>query len=390
MAGYIVASYLFSKWKSKLASSSGFNHYNLPVLTHINNKCKFCPRYFSLLLRKVRVFWRNLSTEQKHCLWGVVLGNLPDIDVLGTLMPFCFGSFVDTHRSFTHSLVGAFLFICPVATLVTMKLLGAGFQYSLLMCTLCITSHLLLDVITIYGTKLFWPFSNMSYTVGTSTSLDLGLVATTYAVFSLCRHKIISLPSILYLYVALLLVSQGWKRIWLHKVVQQVGQTGLIGKQYSVAPRHNRDFERLSPPLDASPVPVHATIRREEDCIETWIQPSNTWPNRFYFLSSNSNKRSVDARVISIPICSFPSYFGSGLGYTMVLSKSAMQNLAAGYSRDVSWLLFQDSISTILLIALYHCFYIYVNVRRKGDLRFLWKKLRKTRRILHDISFFTR
>lgn len=94
---------------------------------------------------------------RKAALIGGVLGTLPDLDVL---IPFAdpVDSFV-YHRGWTHS-----LFVHALAA----PLLGEGLVrlfkglrearlLAMLTVFLCLSTHALLDAMTIYGTRLFWP-----------------------------------------------------------------------------------------------------------------------------------------------------------------------------------------------------------------------------------------
>ncbi|MGC4014064.1 MAG: metal-dependent hydrolase [Luteolibacter sp.] len=93
--------------------------------------------------------------------WGAFFGSLPDIDVL-------FGLLVDTswnlilHRGVTHSLfawVAAIAGLSPwLAKLWKKDKVTRGEAAVFIAAT--IGSHLLLDCLTAYGTKLFAPFSN--------------------------------------------------------------------------------------------------------------------------------------------------------------------------------------------------------------------------------------
>ena len=94
---------------------------------------------------------------RKAALTGGLLGSLPDADVF-----WPFDDAVDRfvlHRSATHSLVIQTL-ATPVLgeglRLVARSLRDARWQ-AWLAVFLCLTTHALLDAMTIYGTRLFWP-----------------------------------------------------------------------------------------------------------------------------------------------------------------------------------------------------------------------------------------
>ena len=88
---------------------------------------------------------------------GAALGTLPDLDVVidyGTAI----ANFSE-HRGFSHSLLVLF----PLAILLAWALDRwrpvLGFQRWLLLTSLVLLTHPLLDAFTTYGTQIFWPFS---------------------------------------------------------------------------------------------------------------------------------------------------------------------------------------------------------------------------------------
>jgi inner membrane protein len=104
----------------------------------------------------VAVLGRRLG-PRKAAVVGGVLGTLPDLDVF-----YPFADPVDAfvwHRSATHSLV--------MHTLAT-PILGEGLRllfkplrqarwHAWAAVFLCLTTHALLDAMTVYGTRIFWP-----------------------------------------------------------------------------------------------------------------------------------------------------------------------------------------------------------------------------------------
>ena len=97
----------------------------------------------------------------------------PDIDyVMFRVNPLTF--LAEWHRSYTHSLVlmplwtivltGIFILVLP--GLRKQWLMTAGFT------TLGLASHILLDLLTVYGTKIFYPVSNHAFSLGTTFVID--------------------------------------------------------------------------------------------------------------------------------------------------------------------------------------------------------------------------
>lgn len=109
---------------------------------------------------------------RKALLAGGLFGTLPDADIL---VPFAdpVDSFVG-HRGFSHS-----LFVHAAAT----PILGEGLRLAVrslraerarawLAVFLCLTTHALLDAMTIYGTRLFWPIWPEAVGLGSMFIID--------------------------------------------------------------------------------------------------------------------------------------------------------------------------------------------------------------------------
>jgi len=95
----------------------------------------------------------------KALLWGAVLGTLPDLDVLiplgGPVNDFVF------HRGFSHSLIILGLLSPLIAWLISTLHPDTKRYYPrwVLLSFLVLETSVLLDLLTIYGTRIFWPFS---------------------------------------------------------------------------------------------------------------------------------------------------------------------------------------------------------------------------------------
>ncbi|QLF92020.1 metal-dependent hydrolase [Pseudomonas sp. ABC1] len=94
---------------------------------------------------------------RKALLYGALLGTLPDLDVI-----IDYGDAVANmtyHRGFSHSLLVLSLFSVLLAWLLRRFFLDAGYSAArLLLCIwLVLTTHVLLDAFTSYGTQLLWP-----------------------------------------------------------------------------------------------------------------------------------------------------------------------------------------------------------------------------------------
>jgi inner membrane protein len=123
---------------------------------------------------------------RKAVAWGAILGTLPDLDVFlpyaGDVEAFTY------HRGFSHSL-WVHLLISPFITWLILKLHTNNQQYQkqwFWLVFLCLSTHAILDSLTVYGTQLMWPFSEYPVAVSNVFIIDpmytlpllLGLVFT--------------------------------------------------------------------------------------------------------------------------------------------------------------------------------------------------------------------
>ena len=95
---------------------------------------------------------------RKALVWGAVLGTLPDLDVFiplgGPVNDFVY------HRSFSHSLILLALLSPMLAWLIANVHPDTKRYYRrwVLLSFLVLEASVLLDLLTIYGTQIFWPF----------------------------------------------------------------------------------------------------------------------------------------------------------------------------------------------------------------------------------------
>ena len=95
---------------------------------------------------------------RKGLVWGAILGTLPDLDVFiplgGPVNDFVY------HRGFSHSLILLALLSPIIAWLIVNVHPDTKRYYRrwVLLCFLVLEAGVLLDLLTIYGTQIFWPF----------------------------------------------------------------------------------------------------------------------------------------------------------------------------------------------------------------------------------------
>ena len=100
---------------------------------------------------------------RKALVWGAVLGTLPDLDVFiplgGPVNDFVY------HRGFSHSLILLAL-ISPMIAWLISKIHPDTKQYYrrwVLLSFLVLEASVLLDLLTIYGTQILWPFDTTPF-----------------------------------------------------------------------------------------------------------------------------------------------------------------------------------------------------------------------------------
>jgi inner membrane protein len=104
---------------------------------------------------------------------AAIAGIFPDIDYLSFwINPLIF--IADWHRSFTHSLLMAPLWGLLLTTImVTMSPRLRESARSVYLYTIIgLLSHILLDILTVYGTEIFYPWSDMSVSLATTFIID--------------------------------------------------------------------------------------------------------------------------------------------------------------------------------------------------------------------------
>lgn len=97
----------------------------------------------------------------KSVLWGVIIGTIPDLDVV-------FASFFDpvrrllVHRGFSHSILFILLLTPLIGILLSRiyKKSNTSLRHWTTMVFLVLSTHVMLDLFTTYGTGLFEPFSH--------------------------------------------------------------------------------------------------------------------------------------------------------------------------------------------------------------------------------------
>lgn len=130
----------------------------------------------------------------KALLWGAIAGTIPDLDVL---VPFD-----DPIKDFTYhrSLSHSFLFLTvltPILTWLIVRIHPSTHIYRsrwLKAVFLALITHPILDCFTVYGTQIFWPFSEYPVTWSTVFIIDpaytLPLLIGSICALVMSRHSL--------------------------------------------------------------------------------------------------------------------------------------------------------------------------------------------------------
>ena len=144
---------------------------------------------------------------------GAVAGLFPDIDYLAHLFQDPL-TVLNNHRGITHSLLLMPLWGVLLGTLVWRRRpSGIRWRRAVLVACAAVSAHILLDLITPYGTRILAPLDGRAFTLGTTFVIDplLTLILAAGLLVSLCRRR--RRPALVTLLLVVLLISfQGFNR----------------------------------------------------------------------------------------------------------------------------------------------------------------------------------
>ena len=108
----------------------------------------------------------------KAAIYGALLGTLPDLDVF---LPY--GGEVEAftyHRGFSHSILMHLLISPFIVWLITLWDQSASRckKHWFWLIFLCLSSHAILDALTVYGTQLLWPITEYPFGVSNLFIID--------------------------------------------------------------------------------------------------------------------------------------------------------------------------------------------------------------------------
>ncbi len=110
---------------------------------------------------------------RKGAIWGAVLGTLPDLDIIANLFLDPVASLA-SHRAASHS----FIIVLLVSPIIGwgLKKLNAREKVSFMdwtaMALLVLATHIFVDLLTIYGTQIFWPITDHPFAIDSIFIID--------------------------------------------------------------------------------------------------------------------------------------------------------------------------------------------------------------------------
>lgn len=125
-------------------------------------------------------------------IWGAVLGTLPDLDIIANLFLDPVSSLA-AHRSATHAFPVALLlspFIAWALRRLHIKQKATHAEWTL-MVFLVWGTHIFVDLLTVYGTQIFWPLTDHPYGIDSIFIIDpLYTLPLVLGVLLALRHKV--------------------------------------------------------------------------------------------------------------------------------------------------------------------------------------------------------
>ena len=190
----------------------------------------------------VAVLGRRLGPRRAAILCGI-LAELPDLDVL---MPRddAVDAFV-LHRGWSHSLVvqAALTPLFGEAMVRFIRALRGQRMTTYLAVYLCLSTHALLDALTIYGTRLFWPLWPEPFAVGSVFIIDAlyTLPLLVAAVWALCLARWSRrIGAVIALGLMISTAYQGWaiaaQQIVLSRARNMLDQAGIAPRRMLATP----------------------------------------------------------------------------------------------------------------------------------------------------------
>jgi len=209
-----------------------------------------------------KVVTRNSTTDESSLhsrdplIIAAIAGIFPDFDYLSFwINPLIF--IADWHRSFTHSLFMAPLWglLLTIIMVTVLPRLRGSARSVYLYSVLGLLSHILLDILTVYGTEIYYPLSDMSVSLATTFVIDpyFTIIILLALFISLQLH--IRLPAFIGTALLLVYISFQWQlKLSAIQIAQDFG-----------AERITIDSEITALPQPFSPLHWRMIVQRDQE-----------------------------------------------------------------------------------------------------------------------------
>ena len=209
-----------------------------------------------------KVVTRNSTTDESSLhsrdplIIAAIAGIFPDFDYLSFwINPLIF--IADWHRSFTHSLFMAPLWglLLTIIMVTVLPRLRGSARSVYLYSVLGLLSHILLDILTVYGTEIYYPLSDMSVSLATTFVIDpyFTIIILLALFISLQLHN--RLPAFIGTALLLVYISFQWQlKLSAIQIAQDFG-----------AERITIDSEITALPQPFSPLHWRMIVQRDQE-----------------------------------------------------------------------------------------------------------------------------
>lgn len=160
-----------------------------------------------LLIRKLK-----FNNPKKAMIAIIVAANIPDID--SVIRFFSAGFYLVHHRQLSHSVIGIVVLAIILAA-VFAKFKKAEFNKYFIISLVGTIAHVFLDVITSWGTQIFYPFNNTRYEFSLIPIVDIYVLAIFIGGLAFIHLKPVEREKIakatLFIFFVFLLLKSGLK-----------------------------------------------------------------------------------------------------------------------------------------------------------------------------------
>ncbi|MGE5397470.1 MAG: metal-dependent hydrolase [Chitinophagales bacterium] len=117
----------------------------------------------------------NMINEKKAVFWtALIASEIPDIDILYRFTSDA--AYLNMHRGLSHSIGGILFLALAVALMVRIIYPSIRAKRLLMVSLICISLHVLLDLLTSYGTQVLYPFDHTRFALDVLPIVDIYLL----------------------------------------------------------------------------------------------------------------------------------------------------------------------------------------------------------------------